>query len=113
MEYLGGPAMNRRLDMDIVHLPIQINVGKSMFSSLVSKRSDSHILVANTSDVEKKIKLYVGFSGIVSFRIKQKVRDLTQVLWQKPLHSQKNPKSNVTSQKRHKKLRLHNDFAPT
>ena len=35
------------------------------------------------------------------------------VLWQKPLHSQKTPKSYVTSQNRHKKLRLHNDFGRT
>ena len=35
------------------------------------------------------------------------------VLWQKPLHPQKNSKSNVTTHKRHQKLRLHNDCGPT
>ena len=31
------------------------------------------------------------------------------VLWQKPLHQQKNPTRNATTQKRHKKRRLHNE----
>ena len=35
------------------------------------------------------------------------------VLWQKPLHPQKNPKSKVTTQKRQQKLRLHNDCGMT
>ena len=35
------------------------------------------------------------------------------VLWQKPPHPQNNPKSNVTTQKRHQKLWLHNYCGPT
>ena len=35
------------------------------------------------------------------------------ILWQKPLHWQKSPTSNVTTQKRHQKHRLHNDCGPT
>ena len=42
---------------------------------------------------------------------KRKISD--SVLWQKPLHWQKNPKSNVKTLKRHQKLRLHNNCGPT
>ena len=44
---------------------------------------------------------------------KRKRERSDSVLWQKPLHPQKNTKSNMTTQKRHQKLRLHNDCAPT
>ena len=40
-------------------------------------------------------------------------RDLTQSFEKSPLHLQENPKSNMTTHKRHQKLRLHNDFGPT
>ena len=43
---------------------------------------------------------------------KKKGRDLTQYYDKSP-HRQKNPKNNVTTQKRHQKLRLHNDCGPT
>ena len=34
-------------------------------------------------------------------------------IWQKPLHSQKNPKKQHDHQNRHHKLQLHNDSGPT
>ena len=42
---------------------------------------------------------------------KRKISD--SVLWQKPLRPQTNPKRNVTTQKRHQNIRLHNDCGPT
>ena len=46
--------------------------------------------------------------------IREKGRDLTQSYDNfKPLHRQKISKSNVTTHKRHLKLRLHSDCGPT
>ena len=47
----------------------------------------------------------------VSMKRKRKRSD--SVVWQTPLHPQTNPKRYVTTQKRHQKLRLHNDCGPT
>ena len=45
---------------------------------------------------------------------REKGRDLTQSYDKSPYtRKKKNPKSNVTTHKRHQKLRLHNDCGPT
>ena len=54
-----------------------------------------------------------NYTVISLFWKKRKGERSDSVLWQKPLHPQKNPKSNVTIPKRHQKLRLHNDWVPT
>ena len=53
----------------------------------------------------------IPYVGLSSLQRKRKRSD--SVLWQKPLHPQNNPKSNVTTQKRHQKLWLHNYCGPT
>ena len=44
-----------------------------------------------------------NYSLAHQFNKKRKKKRSDSVLWQKPLHRQKNPKSNVTTQKRHQK----------
>ena len=44
-----------------------------------------------------------------SSNYKRKRKRSDSILWQNPLHTQKIQKSNVTTQKRHQKLQLHND----
>ena len=50
---------------------------------------------------------------VMGSKVKRKWKRSDSVLWQKPLYRQRNPNSNVTTQKRHQKLRLHNDCGPT
>ena len=52
-----------------------------------------------------------GYWSKPHWKIKRKRSD--SVLWQKPLQRPKNPKNNVTTQKRHQKLRIHNECGPT
>ena len=57
------------------------------------------------------IDLNFNLKGII-YSTREKGGDLTQS-YDKTLHSQKNPKRNVTTQKHHPQLRLHNDCGPT
>ena len=47
------------------------------------------------------------------FLFKRKGKRCDSVVRQKPLHPQTNSKRNMTTQKRNKTLRLHNDCGPT
>ena len=55
----------------------------------------------------------VPFSSKKINGLKRKRKRSDSVLLQKPLQPQKPPKSNMTTHKRHKKLRLHNDCGPS
>ena len=45
--------------------------------------------------------------------VQEKSKRSDSVLLQKPLHRQKNPKSNLKTQKRHQTFRLQNNCGPT
>ena len=91
------------------------NRGRLLLRDLVM----SHFRTRKYSKVETNLSwtsLVSGFLNfehpLVLFLLKRKRKKSDSVLWQKPFHRQKNPKSNVTTQKRHQKLRLHNHWVP-
>ena len=57
-----------------------------------------------------RVKSASNFVSTGSKEIKEEIRVIPMT---KILHQQKTPKSNVTIQKSHQKLRLHNDCGPT
>ena len=54
---------------------------------------------------------------ILKCEIRRNLEEEKEEIWLSPttkaIYTQKNPKSNVATQKRHQKLRLHNDGGPT
>ena len=62
---------------------------------------------------EKSNKASLGRISSLVINTREKGRDLTQPYDKSPYTYRKIEKCNVTKQKRHKKLRLHNDCGPT
>ena len=52
------------------------------------------------------------FKFVLNFKAKRKRKRSDSVLLQKPLYQQKYQKGNMTTKKRHQKIRLHSDCGP-
>ena len=65
MEHLAEPAITRRLYGFLCIFGIQLIYGKSSLSSFgsIPKEVRTHWRLSSTSDAEKSVRLYVGFSG--------------------------------------------------
>ena len=74
-------------------------------------RSDCKSTYRVSMLVDRRSLVHMNWSCVFDLEKKKKRSD--SVLWQKSLHPQKTPKSNVTTHKRHQKLRLHNNCGLT
>ena len=121
---------------DKLHYKTQLFLSKAIKHRHVEEknwREQSHVLMLQrdkTSTIQTNDRIDARatqnylFSSLLSLALvilkgnridlqEKKMKRSDSVLLQKPLHPQKNPKSNVTTQKRNQKLRLHNDCGPT